>query len=156
MAEENVCYSFEGAMKLAIDQERACFNTFLKGAERIRDKQVADFFKEMAVKDLDHLHSLENALYMGDAERVGLDKRVETMRIEDFLVTPEMKADLSMQDAMILAMKEKRRCIDIYERMLTTCSGSPMEKLFARLRNEDAAELQRLEDAYESHFMQDM
>ncbi len=156
MAEENVCYSFEGAMKLAIDQERACFRTFITGAERIKDKQVAQFFKELAVKDLEHIHSLESALYTGDAETVGLDKRVETMRIEDFLITPEMKADLGMQDAMILAMKEKRRCIDIYEKMLHSCSGSPMEKLFSKLRNEDSADLQRMEDSYESHFMQDM
>ncbi len=156
MAEGNVCYSFEGAMKLAIDQERACFQTFNSGATKIKDKQVADFFKELAIKDLDHIHSLEKAFYMGDAELVGMDTRVETMRIEDFLVTPEVKADLTMQDAMIVAMKEKRRCIKIYENMLSACTGSPMEKLFDRLRNEDAADLQRLEDAYETHFMQDM
>ena len=156
MAEANVCYSFEGAMKLAIDQERACFQTFKSGADKIKDQQVAAFFKELAIKDLDHIHSLEKAFYMGDAELVGLDKRVETMKIEDFLVTPEVKADLTMQDAMIVAMKEKRSCIKIYENMLSACTGNPMEKLFERLRNEDAADLQRLEDAYESHFMQDM
>ena len=156
MADVDVCYSFEGAMKLAIDQERACFNTFRMGAKKIKDKQVADFFKELAVKDLDHLHTLETALYTGSAEEVGLEKRVETMHLDDFLVTPEVKADLTMQDAMIVAMKEKRRCIEIYESMLKTCAGGPMEEIFGRLRNEDSADLQRLEDAYESHFMQDM
>ena len=153
---ENVCYSFEGAMKLAIEKERECFQTFVKGARGIKDLQVAEFFKELSVKDLDHVHTLEKALYTGDAESFGLDRRVQTMQIEDYLVEPALKVDLSMQDAMILSMKAKRRCVEVYEKMLGACAGSPMEKIFERLKNEDSKDLQRLEDTYEAHFMQDM
>jgi hypothetical protein len=153
---ENICYNFEGAMNLIIEKERECFQILVKGAKEIKNHQASELFKELSIKDLDHLHALEKALYTGGAESFGLDRKVQTMQIEDYLVEPALRKDLTLQDSMIVAMKAKKRCVEVYEKMLVVCAGSPMQEIFEKMKNEDSRDLQRLEDVYEKHFLHDM
>jgi len=154
---EAVCYTLEGALEKAIEQERSSFETYRQALKIVEDPQARVVLKELALEELEHKHILQKALV---GETVALHERGEskgpTMNLTYFLADKPLDPNSSPQDIMVHAIHDEKRSVDFYKEMATQCAGAPMEETFSKLHQEETIHLTRLEETYEKLYMSQM
>ena len=154
MNENNVCYTFEAAVEMAVKMEDEGFRHYLTAIRMVQNKGAREILKEAALDELEHKLQLEKALVEGSmAGPEGLNRPVPTMNLDYVLVKKELRPDSDTRDALVYAIHLEKGAIDFYKRMAQGCAGAPMAPLFDRLLTDESRHLQSLEDMYEEHFL---
>jgi rubrerythrin len=154
MSEHNdVCYTFEGALEMAISMEHEGFRHYLDALRIVKSKAARKVLKEAALDELAHKFELEKALVEGYITEGALDKPLPTMNLDSVLVKKELKPDSDSREALAYAIHLENGAILFYKKMASACEGAPMGKLMERLVVDESRHLQQLEDMYEEHFM---
>ncbi len=154
MNEQNVCYTFEAAVEMAVKMEEEGFRNYLQAIRRVRNKGGQELLKEAALDELEHKHQLEKALVegtMGSPEE--MRRPVPTMNLNYLLAQKDLGPNSDAQEVLVYAIHLEKGAIDFYTRMVEGCSGAPMAALFERLLRDESRHLQSLEDMYEEHFL---
>ncbi len=157
MATEEVCYTREAALEKAIDMESKSFEAYKNGYMRVKDKLGKDLLKDLALDELRHRYTLEKAFFeetvaLHDAGYPASPSMMLTMMLEKKPLS-ESSTD---QEIMIYAIHEEKRAVDFYKGMASQCGDAPMEEMYKRLAEEEEGHLARLEEMYESQYMQEM
>lgn len=150
---EQVCYTFEAALELAIKMEEEGFRHYLQALRMVRDRAAQMILKDAALDELEHKHQLEKALVEGQIGTHVLDAPVPTMDLDYVLEKKELTPDADGREALAYAIHLEKGSFDFYRRMAKGCSGAPMGNLFERIANDESRHLQQLEDLYEEHFL---
>jgi rubrerythrin len=151
---QNVCYTFEAAVELAIKMENDGFRHYLEAIRKVRNKGAREILKEAAVDELEHKHHLEKALVEGNMTNPEeMTRTVPTMNLDYVLAQIELSPDSDAREALIYAIHLEKVSIDFYKRMSQGCAGAPMASLFERLLADESRHLQTLENMYEEHFL---
>jgi len=154
---EAVCYTLEGALEKAIEQEQKSFETYRRALQIVKHPSARKLLKELALEELDHKHALEKALV---GETVALHEKEEkvapSMNLTLFVQERPLDENTSPQDALAFAMHDEKHSVDFYQQMATQCSGAPMEGVFSRFEKDEMKHLARLEETYEKLFMSQM
>ena len=154
---EAVCYTLEGALEKAIEQEQKSFEIYRRVLKIVKNQSAKKLLKELALEELEHKHSLEKALV---GETVGLHEEEEkagpSMNLTLIIQERPLDENASPQDALAFAMHDEKHSVDYYQQMATQCSGAPMQEVFSRLQKDEAKHLARLEETYEELFMSQM
>jgi rubrerythrin len=157
METQEVCYTKDAALKMAIEMEQSSFETYLKAYKRTHDRRAQQIIKELALEELEHKYTLEKAFF---EETVALHEsgsdNIPSMKLTLFLKEKLLTEDSTPQDIMIHAIHEEKRSVDFYNTMATQCAGAPMSPMFKRLYQDESGHLARLEDLYEKIYMTDM
>ncbi|WP_243372038.1 ferritin family protein [Geotalea sp. SG265] len=155
MAEENqVCYTFEAAIEMAISMENEGFRHYLEAIRKLSNKGAREVLKDAALDELEHKHQLEKALVEGSMGTGNqLSQPVKTMNLTYVLAKKELSPNSDAREALVYAIHLENGSIDFYKRMAEGCAGAPMAALFDRLLADETRHLQSLEDLYEEHFM---
>ena len=152
--DRQACYTFEAALELAIEMENEGFRNYLQGMRRVLDLHAREILKEMATEELEHKHALEKALVEGAIHgELTLQCPVPTMNLAYVLKTEELEPEAGVREALTYAIHLEKQALDFYQRMARGCEGAPMAKLFAQIGNDESRHLQKLEDMYEEHFL---
>lgn len=149
----DVCYTFEGAVELAISMENEGFRSYLDAIRRVSVKGAKEILKEAALDELNHKFQLEKALIDGYVAGDNLQQPVPTMHLDYFLKKPVLNSGSTPREALAFSIHLEKGAIDFYQKMAAGCSGAPMAELFKRLLADESRHLQSLEDLYEEHFM---
>ena len=154
MSELNdVCYTFEGALEMAISMENDGFRNYLDALRMVQSKTARAILKEAALDELAHKHELEKALVDGHITAGALEKPLPTMNLDSVLAKKELRPDSDAREALAYAIHLENAAILFYRKMANACAGAPMGKLMERLVADESRHLQQLEDLYEEHFM---
>ncbi len=154
---EAVCYTLEGALEKAIEQERKSFEIYQRALKIVKNPSARKLLKELAEEELEHKHALERALAGGAVVLHGEEEKAgPTMNLTLFVQEKPLDENASPQDALAFAMHDEKRSVDFYQQMSTQCSGAPMEEIFSRFHREETKHLARLEETYEKLFMSQM
>ena len=154
MENDQVCYTFDAALEMAITMEEEGFRNYLFAIRQLTNKGAKDLLRENALDELDHKHQLEKALLDGRMDGgEDLDKPIPTMHLDYLLKKEELGPKSGVREALIYAIHLEKGAVDFYGRVSSGCSGAPMGMLFAQLLQEESRHLQTLEDLYEQHFM---
>ena len=154
MENNQVCYTYDAALEMAIKMEEEGFRTYLAAIRQLTHKGAKDLLRDNALDELNHKHQLEKALLDGRMEEVGdLDQPVQTMHLDYLFKKEELGPQSGVREALIYAIHLEKGAVDVYSKVSSGCSGAPMGKLFAQLHQEESKHLQTLEDLYEQHFM---
>jgi len=151
--QENVCYTFEGAVELAISMENEGFRSYLDAIRKVTAKGAKEILKDAALDELNHKHQLEKALIDGYVAGDTLQTSVPTMNLDYVLAKKELNPNSTPREALAFSIHLEKGAIDFYRRMSEGCAGAPMGDLFKRLLADESRHLQSLEDLYEEHFM---
>jgi len=151
--QEQVCYTFEAALEMAVQMENDGFRHYLDALRRVKNKAAREVLKDAALDELEHKHQLERALVEGHVEGHTLDRPVSTMNLDYILETREIGPDADSRQALAYAIHLEKGSLDFYRRMSKGCEGAPMAALFERIANDESRHLQALEDLYEEHFL---
>ncbi len=154
---EAVCYTLEGALEKAIEQEQKSFETYQRALKVVKDPSARKLLKELAEEELEHKHALEKALTGGGVSLHGEEEKAgPTMNLTLFVQEKPLDENASPQDALAFAMHDEKRSVDFYHQMATQCTGAPMEGVFSKLEKDETKHLARLEETYEQLFMSQM
>ncbi|MBT1071336.1 ferritin-like domain-containing protein [Pelotalea chapellei] len=154
MNENEVCYTFDAAVEMAIQMEEEGFRNYLAAIRKVTNKGAREILSENALDELNHKHQLEKALLEGNmAGDASLEQTIPTMHLDYILKKEELGPNSGVREAIIYAIHLEKGAVDFYGKVANGCSGAPMGKLFAQLLKEESRHLQALEDLYEKHFM---
>lgn len=154
MDENQVCYTFDAAVEMAIEMEEQGFRNYLAAIRKVTNKGAREILRENAMDELAHKNMLEKALLDGCMQGGGaMEQTIPTMHLDYVLKKQELGPDSGVREALIYAIHLEKEAVDFYSRVATGCTGAPMGKLFDQLRKEESKHLQVLEDMYEQHFM---
>ena len=157
MEMEEVCYTRESALEKAIEMETMSFEMYKEAYKKAQDPQAKDLLKDLALDELGHKYTLEKAFF----EEIVLlhDKGYQeglSMNLSLLLAKKPLDETASVQDVMISAIHDEKRAVDYYKKLTEHCGGAPMEEMFKRLYQDEESHLTRLEELYESLYLQEM
>lgn len=150
---EQVCYTFEAAVEMAVEMENEGFRHYLDALRIVKDRAARMILKDAALDELEHKHQLEKALVEGRMEGYVLEREVPTMNLDYVLQKKEIGPKADAREALAYAIHLEKGAVDFYQRLAKGCSGAPMGNLFETLAKDESRHLQQLEDLYETHFM---
>jgi rubrerythrin len=157
MEMEDVCYTREMALERAIEMEASSFAEYKEAYLMAEERRAKDLIKDLALDELRHKYTLEQAFF---EETVMLHdsgyKQGPSMNLSLLLEDKPLDEKATQQDILIHAIHEEKRAVDFYQKMSEQCGGAPMEKMYAQLAMDEEAHLARLEELYESLYMQEM
>lgn len=154
MSSDQVCYTFDAAVEMAIKMEEEGFRHYLYAMRQLTNKGARELMRENALDELNHKHQLEKALLDGRMEGGDmLEQTIPTMRLDYVFKKQELGPQSGVREALIYAIHLEKGAVDFYGKVSDGCAGAPMGKLFAQLHKEESQHLQALEDLYEQHFM---
>lgn len=154
---EPVCYSLEGALEKAIEEEQHSFEVYRQGLKVVRKPQARMILKDLALEELEHKHAMEKALI---GETLALHGKGEasgpSMNLTSMLRQTTLDANASAQEVMIHAIHDEKRSVDFYAEMAAQCGGAPMAEVFDELQKQERIHLAKLEELYEQLYMSQM
>jgi rubrerythrin len=154
---EAVCYTLEGALEKAIEEENHSFEVYRQTLKKVKDPQARMILKDLALEELEHRHILEKALF---GETIALHETGEStgpsMNLTYFLKEKSLDEKSGAQDVMIYAIHDEKRAVAFYGEMATQCKGAPMGELFSKLQQQEQIHLTKLEETYEKLYMSQM
>ncbi len=154
MSEQNdFCYTFEGALEMAISMENEGFRNYLEALHKVKSKPARAILKDAALDELAHKFELEKALVEGSMTAGTLEKPLPTMSLDTVLAKKELHQDSDGREALAYAIHLETGAILFYKKMASACAGAPMGKMMERLVADESRHLQQLEDMYEEHFL---
>ena len=157
MEKEDVCYTREAAIEKAIEMETAAFQDYRNGYLTANDRRAKDLLRDLALDELRHKYTLERAFF---EETVALHekgyKTGPSMNLSLLLADKPLDGNATGQDVMAHAIHEEKRAVDFYKAMAENCGDAPMGEMYERLYQDEEAHLARLEETYESLYMQEM
>ena len=157
MEKEEVCYTREVALEMAVRMEMESYETYKNTYLGADNRRAKDLLRDLALDELKHKYMLERAFF---EETVQLHeagaKEGPSMNLAILLADKPLNASASTQDVMIHAIHEEKRAVDFYQGMAEECGGAPMEQMFKRLYQDEEDHLARLEELYESIYLKEM
>jgi rubrerythrin len=154
MSEDQVCYTFDAAVEMAIQMENNGFRHYLAAIRQVSHKGAKELLRENALDELNHKHQLEMALLDGRMSGSGeLDQPIPTMHLDYVLKKQELGPQSGVREALIYAIHLEKEAVEFYSKVANGCAGAPMGTLFKQLLSDESQHLQSLEDLYEQHFL---
>ena len=157
MEMEAVCYTREVALEKAIEMESNSFKEYREAYLNARERRAKDLLKDLALDELKHKYTLEKAFF---EETVMLHdsgyKQGPSMNLSLILEEKPLDEKATEQDIFIHAIHEEKRAVDFYKKMSEQCEGAPMAGMYKQLAMDEETHLARLEELYESLYMQEM
>jgi len=154
MNDNQVCYTFDAAVEMAIQMENEGFRHYLAAIRQLTNKGARELLRENALDELNHKQQLEKALLDGRMDGSdAMDQPIPSMHLDYVFKKQELKPDSDVREALLYAIHLEKGAVDYYSKVADGCAGAPMGNLFKQLLAEESRHLQSLEDLYEQHFM---
>ena len=145
--------SIDAALDFAIEREQEAVDFYLQLAERAGDGVLKKTLTSFAGVEAGHKQKLQ--LAKAGVDRVGEAGTVTDMKIGDYLIDVQPGPEMTLQDALIVAMKREKAAMDFYTDLAENVADSGLCKLFNQLAREEATHKLSFEAAYEKQFLSD-
>ena len=137
------------ALDFAIAKEKEAEAFYKEWAAKVQNPAVEAVFAEMAATEHGHMEMLSR---ITPDEIVARDTGAPAdLDLSEHLVEVGASAGMSIQEAMIVAMKREERAVALYERL--SALGGEASSLFAALANEERKHKSQIEAEYDEHIL---
>ena len=137
------------ALDFAIAKERESEAFYKEWAQKAKDPAVQGLFAELAGIEHGHMEMLSHIT--PEEMTSSSTSEAQDLRLSEFLVDIHPSADLSLQEAMILAMKREEGAIQLYTR-LAEMNGEA-KSLFEALAKEEGRHKSMIESEYDENIL---
>ena len=135
----------------AIDQEQQAADFYLSLAARAEKAGMKKLLLDFAEEEKRHK---ERLLEVKIGERkLTPERQVLDLKISDYLVEVEATANLSYQDALIVAMKKERAAFKLYSDMAEKVPDGALKQVFVGLAKEESKHKLFFETEYEERVL---
>ena len=143
--------SVDAVLDFAIAREKDPFDLYHGLASQTSDLKLEALFTSFAKVEAGHKLKLEGI--KEGTTYLPIRQNPVDMKIADYLVDVEPSADMSFQDALVLAMKREQAANSLYARLAQEIDDAMLSELFTQLSKEEAAHKLRFEELYEKNFL---
>jgi rubrerythrin len=139
------------ALDFAISKEEEAEAFYKEWSKKASSSAVQALFSELAGIEHDHKQMLSR---ITPEEMMATQESAQSdLNLSDWLTNVEASEDLSLQEAMIVAMKREESAVKLYTR-LAEMNGQA-RSLFQALAKEESRHKARLETEYDEHILTD-
>ena len=140
-------------LKQAVVKEQESFEFYKNALEIVKDAGAIQLLDELAKEELSHKERLEN-FKPGDLKDVEL-KKINDLRIADFLVEDDITDKSGFQGVLIKAMKKEQKAYEFFSGMIDAIDDPDVRRLFEILANEELEHKNKLEIYYDDFVYSD-
>ncbi|MFC1856134.1 ferritin family protein [Thermodesulfobacteriota bacterium] len=139
--------SFYNLVERAKKREQGSVNFYTHCAKRAKDPLTKDFFFDLVEEEKRHVKNLEHVRF-SKVKRFS-EHKIEDLKLSDFLVEMKMDDNMTLQDAMIFAIKLEQHAADFYAKLADATDDPDAKKIFNSFQEEEIKHKKSLEEAYE-------
>ena len=145
--------SINEILDFAIGEEQAAVDFYLQLAIQSKNRQTKKIFEEYAEEEMRHKANLLSIKESGNF-RVP-DEKVRDLKIAEYLVDIRPSANMSYQDALILAMKKEKAAFRMYSALANQAEDTSVKALFLNLALEESKHKLRFEIEYDDYILKE-
>ncbi len=140
-------------LDFAIGEEQAAVDFYLHLAAQSKNKQTKKIFQEYAEEEMRHKSNLLTIKESGSFKMP--DVKVKDLKIAEYLVDVKPTANMSYQDALILAMKKEKAAFRMYTKLAQNAEDAEVKALFFNLAQEESKHKLAFEVEYDDYILKD-
>jgi len=140
-------------LDFAIGEEQAAVDFYLMLASKSASRQSRDVFTEFASEEMRHKANLTRIKEQGTYQ-LSVEK-VQDLRITEYLVDIKPSADMSYQEALILAMKKEKAAFRMYLELAGKATEPDLRDFFQTLAQEESKHKLRFEIEYDDYILRE-
>lgn len=137
---------FKEIIDFAIENEIEAYEFYKDAAEKIKNQQLKEVFKDLAKEELEHKKFLQDFLDKGVNE-IKLDAGTD-YKIAETIDKPVLSIDMDFSDAIALAIKNEEEAMDMYSNLAKACLDEEEKELFLDLVEMERMHKTRLEKIF--------
>jgi rubrerythrin len=138
-------------LDFAIGEEQAAVDFYLQLAAQSKHSQTKKVFEEYAEEEMRHKANLLSVKESGSFKLP--DALVKDLKIAEYLVDVKPSANMSYQDALILAMKKEKAAFRMYSRLAEKADDPEVKALFLNLAMEESKHKLAFEIEYDDFIL---
>jgi rubrerythrin len=145
---ENI-QTLEQALDFAIEREKEAQAFYLEWAEKESDADMTQVLLEFAEQECQHKEALEKVRKGHKALRFKEDL-FPSIHLVDFVVDARMGPDMTLEDALAVAMKREKVSYRLYLELAAAAESEALVDMLVSLAHEEANHRARLEIEYDA------
>jgi len=145
--------SVDEILDYAIDQEQQAADFYADLAGRAEKAGMKEILLDFAAEEQSHKQRLL-AVKAGD-HKLTPEQQVLDLKISDYLVEVGASANISYQDALIVAMKRERAAFQLYSDMAAKVPEGHLKEVLQGLAKEEAKHKLFFESEYDERVLMD-
>lgn len=134
-------------LKQALAKEKEAYKVYSDAQKIVKDPGAKKLISDLAKEELGHVRHLER--YKTEGLQLQEMKKIQDLRISDYLVEKELTPDADLQDVLVFAMKREQEAHEFYLKMSKAVDESDAKRLFEILAQEELSHKNRLEIFYD-------
>ena len=140
--------SVESTLNFAIEREQESHDFYMDLAVKMKHAEMQKVFKQFAAEEMGHKEKLIKI--KAGKLLVPAQKKVQDLKIGDYLVDVEQDDDLNYQQALIIAMKKEKAAFKLYSDLASLAMDQNLINTFEMLAQEEAKHKLRFEIEYDT------
>jgi len=140
--------SIDEILDFAIQKEQEAADFYKNLATKVTVASMQSVFNGFSKEEMGHKAKLESV--KSGKRMLQSEKKILDLKIGDHLEEVEpAKAELSYQDALIIAMKAEKAAYKLYNELATSTDDAEVQEIFLGLAQEEAKHKLRFEIEYD-------
>jgi len=140
-------------LDFAIEREQAAADFYVDLAERANAAWMKEMLLGFSKEEMRHKGKLKS-VKKGE-KLLSSKQQVQDLKISDYLIDVEPEGDISLQDAMIVAMKREKAAYRLYSDLAAKVEDPEVKDLFLGLAQEEAKHKLYFEVQYDDQVLRD-
>lgn len=140
-------------LDFAIGEEQAAVDFYLQLAGQSKNRQTKRIFTDYAEEEMRHKAKLISIKESGSFQLP--DSKVRDLKIAEYLVDVKPSANMSYQDALILAMKKEKAAFRMYTKLAEKAELPEVKDLFLALAQEESKHKLAFEVEYDDFILKE-
>ena len=140
-------------LDFAIGEEQAAVDFYLQLAAQSKNQQTKKIFHAYAEEEMRHKSNLLKLKDQGSFHVP--DEKVRDLKIAEYLVDVRPSANMSYQDALILAMKKEKAAFRMYSALAGQAEDPEVKALFLNLALEESKHKLSFEIEYDDFILKE-
>lgn len=134
-------------LKQSVAKEKEAYKVYSDALKIVKDPGAKKLIGDLAKEELGHVKRLQR--YKTEGLQSREMKKIQDLRISDYLVEKELTPNMSLQDVLIFAMKREKKAHEFYLNMSKAVDETDTKRLFDILAQEELSHKNRLETFYD-------
>lgn len=140
-------------LDFAVEREQDAVNFYNKLAASARNADMKATFEQFAQEEMGHKARL---IKIKEEGIISLPKEaVQDLKIADYIVRDEERAELNYEQALVLAMKREKAAFRLYLKLSEKVQSSEYKNLFLTLAQEESRHKLRFELEYDEFVLRE-
>jgi rubrerythrin len=145
--------TIDDILDFAINAEQEAVNFYTSLSEQAKNPSMKKVFLDFAQEEMKHKSMLSGVRENRQFEVSEIN--IRDLKIADYLVNVKPKAEMTYEEALILAMQKEKKAFTLYMRLSEHTEDASLKKFFLALAQEESKHKLRFELEYDEYILRE-